>query len=188
MKIDARVIKTKEKFKEALKELILDNENIEEISVKKLCEKANLNRGTFYLHYNNVDDVLNEIMSDFTSDLNEKSGVYNRTSDIRKFVELFFEMAKENPYFEKIITTPHNAYLNEKYRKIGLKQLDEHGNFNPLESYDSTTRNILEKYFHNTLTLCFIEWVRNNRVIPYNEIIDLTVELISNGIKSIMKQ
>lgn len=47
-------------FKKSLIEL-LDEKYISEISVTELCNKANMNRSTFYSHYENVIDVLDEI-------------------------------------------------------------------------------------------------------------------------------
>lgn len=38
------------------------------ITVTELCKKAEINRGTFYLHYYDIDDVLNDIFEDFLSD------------------------------------------------------------------------------------------------------------------------
>ena len=49
--LDPRVKRTKKMFKDALKELMLKHDDYMEITVKELCEKAELNRRTFYLHY-----------------------------------------------------------------------------------------------------------------------------------------
>lgn len=61
---DTRVQFTKRVLKDALLE-ILKNKPIGKVTIKELCEEAGLNRGTFYLHYNEPNDVLKEIESDF---------------------------------------------------------------------------------------------------------------------------
>lgn len=61
---DARVRVTKEMFHRALLSLLRETP-IGKVSVKELCEKAGLNRGTFYLHYAQPSDVLKEIENDF---------------------------------------------------------------------------------------------------------------------------
>lgn len=63
-KTDTRVRYTKSVLQKALLE-ILEKKNIERISVKELCEKAAVNRGTFYLHYGTPNDVLYEIENQF---------------------------------------------------------------------------------------------------------------------------
>ena len=55
-------------FKKSLIEL-LDEKYISEISVTELCNKANMNRSTFYSHYENVIDVLDEIQNDIYEEL-----------------------------------------------------------------------------------------------------------------------
>ena len=38
----------------------LEKKDFEYITVKELCEKAGVNRSTFYLHYENIADLLGE--------------------------------------------------------------------------------------------------------------------------------
>ena len=65
-KVDRRVAKTKSALRVALVEL-LANKELERISVKELTDRANVTRSTFYLHYETIDDFLNEIaFEDFT--------------------------------------------------------------------------------------------------------------------------
>ena len=40
--------------------LLLEQTDFDRISVKELCEKAGVNRTTFYLHYDNMNDLLEE--------------------------------------------------------------------------------------------------------------------------------
>ena len=62
--IDTRVRYTKTVLKEALLG-ILKTKPIARVTIKELCEAAGLNRGTFYLHYYEPNDVLKEIEEDF---------------------------------------------------------------------------------------------------------------------------
>ena len=49
-KLDRRVEMTKRLLKKSLIEL-LKNESIEKISIRNLCQNADVNRSTFYKHY-----------------------------------------------------------------------------------------------------------------------------------------
>ena len=59
-----RVRMTKLLMKDALLEL-LGRKNLASISVKELCETADVHRTTFYLHYSDPADLLKEIEQDF---------------------------------------------------------------------------------------------------------------------------
>ncbi len=41
---------------------ILEKRDFEYITVKEICEKAGVNRSTFYLHYETLDDLLTEVV------------------------------------------------------------------------------------------------------------------------------
>ena len=62
-KEDLRVIKTKKLIKKSFVELS-KNISYQKISIKDLCDKAMINRNTFYLHYTNKDDLVKEIVSE----------------------------------------------------------------------------------------------------------------------------
>lgn len=59
-----RVQITKKMLKESLLEL-LEQTDISNISVRSLCEAANVNRSTFYKHYASQYEVFDEMQNDF---------------------------------------------------------------------------------------------------------------------------
>ena len=44
------------------------------ITVTELCRLADINRGTFYIHYFDVDDVLDDIVTESFSDVSQTIG------------------------------------------------------------------------------------------------------------------
>ena len=58
-KNESKYFRSAEKMHTALL-TILDGKDFELISVKEICETAGVNRSTFYLHYDNVNDLLQE--------------------------------------------------------------------------------------------------------------------------------
>lgn len=72
-KTDRRTIYTINVIKDAFLELI-DKEPYSKINVAKLCRKAEITRSTFYLHFDNLTDVLNVVLDDallFTNESDE---------------------------------------------------------------------------------------------------------------------
>ncbi|RXJ04563.1 TetR/AcrR family transcriptional regulator [Anaerobacillus alkaliphilus] len=66
--IDRRIVKSKNALKEALISL-MKTKDFKEITVKDIVEYAQLNRGTFYKHYQYKENILDEIIDDVTTDL-----------------------------------------------------------------------------------------------------------------------
>ena len=58
---ESKYFNTAVRMDEALIEL-LETQEFSYISVKSICEKAGVNRSTFYLHYENTSDLLAETL------------------------------------------------------------------------------------------------------------------------------
>lgn len=65
---DRRIRRTKKLLTEAFIEL-LSQKKLNEITIKELCEKADINRGTFYLHYQDIFDLKKQIECDLCDEL-----------------------------------------------------------------------------------------------------------------------
>ena len=52
-KFDRRVVRTKQQIRRALIELLAEKGE-SSIAVRELAQRANINRGTFYIHYKDI--------------------------------------------------------------------------------------------------------------------------------------
>ena len=48
---------------------MLKQKSFTKITVTEVCKNAEINRGTFYLHYYDIYDVLSDILNDMTQDM-----------------------------------------------------------------------------------------------------------------------
>ena len=71
MKIDKRIVKTKTNIKNALLDLA-QNKKLEDITVSELTSHAQVNRSTFYLHYDSVLSVLEDIENEIAENIVER--------------------------------------------------------------------------------------------------------------------
>lgn len=69
-KTDRRVRRTKALLMDALFSL-LETKNYKDITVKELCDAADISRGTFYLHYKDIYDMVEQIERDILSQFEE---------------------------------------------------------------------------------------------------------------------
>lgn len=63
---------------------LLDKKDYEFITVKEICEVAGVNRSTFYLHYESMNDLLLETIENMFNELKNR---YSRDFSIEKIVE-----------------------------------------------------------------------------------------------------
>jgi AcrR family transcriptional regulator len=75
---DRRIIRTKEAIRDALISL-MEEKGFEAVSVMDITTRANINRGTFYLHYQDKYDLLEQIqagiLKDFTAMVSKASAM-----------------------------------------------------------------------------------------------------------------
>ena len=67
---DRRIRKTRAALKKSLTTL-MQQKSVKDISVKELTEMADVNRGTFYLHYKDVFDLLEQSENDLLDELHQ---------------------------------------------------------------------------------------------------------------------
>ena len=96
---DQRVRLTKTMIKNAFLEL-LSAKNIRHISVRELCEKAQINRATFYSHYMDIYDLKEQLENQLIESLMEVfRGVMEKNKDNLFSSEIFatvFSLLRDN--------------------------------------------------------------------------------------------
>lgn len=129
-----RVRMTKSMMKEALLEL-LENKPLDKITVKDICESADVNRSTFYSYYESTKQLLLEIEDDVLNQLPVYTDSPNDYSNERflSALEDFFDYVRSNERLFRILIVQrdssrfNNRLVNtimEKYKSV-LKTDDE---------------------------------------------------------------
>lgn len=80
-KVDLRIQRTKDSIRKTFEEMICEMD-YEQISVKELTQRAKINRKTFYLHYNTLDDLLLEIQNELAQNFIRRTQGLERPCDI----------------------------------------------------------------------------------------------------------
>ena len=127
-KEDRRVRRKKKLLTQALTQL-LQEKQINEITVKELTDLADMNRGTFYLYYKDMFDMLEKIEDgmfealDAIVSLHEHDDVSQQTKPI--LLDLF-RFIQDNQEMCRVLLSPHGDMnflhrLNEVVREKCLK-------------------------------------------------------------------
>lgn len=89
-KKDLRVVKTYRVLYDALLELLEDN-SFEEIKVSDICDKALINRSTFYSHFSDKYELLSSYIQDLKITLKEE---LNKNANISGTKEYYLELIR----------------------------------------------------------------------------------------------
>lgn len=131
--VDRRIMRTKRAIREALVSLI-EEKGVNALTVKDVTARANINRGTFYLHYKDkfdlLDQTLDEVIRDIESILLEITNLSDEDfiDDKMPFDTTIrlFEYFKDNAYLmQAILATKGSHALLARLKKIMWRNMFE---------------------------------------------------------------
>lgn len=153
-----RIRLTKRLLKEALIDL-LETESLQDVSVSELCKAAGINRTTFYNHYGNPAEVLEDIEHEALTEVQELLEQEKQPVALARHVEIIASYLRDHDRIAKTIfassVTPSDLAL--KLLKLRLDQESEVAEV--LSRYDSATQKLLVVYLANGIYSLVRTWL-----------------------------
>lgn len=124
--LNSSSFKTKSLIKKTFIEMLGEKKELSKISVTELVKRANINRSTFYSHYNDiygvVQDYENEIIDTFYN-----TWIYAEENNFEMFLDSLFTFMKENDQKLKMLCTSNEIFyslakLNELFKDQLIKK------------------------------------------------------------------
>lgn len=176
-------------FDEALIYL-LEKKDIEYITIKEICNKAGVNRSTFYLHYESINDLVEETMNY----INEKFiDCFNENS--KEFInKIKCSSLEDLMLVEKKYLTPYLTFIKDN-KKIfrasfnnpkGMNTFDKYNNLknyilNPiLERFNilEKEKNYLITFYINGIMAIIKEWINTDCKDSISDIEDVIIKCV----------
>ena len=168
---------TRRMLKDALTEM-LKEKDIYHISIRELCERADVNRTTFYNHYGSQYDLLEEITQRFINDIAEqlacadadnRDSVQERVATVLSYLERHLILSRlllnnnVDPQFaEKLISVPKITDLLH----AALKDCPD----------TERQKSIISFAIHGSYHL-LLEWINRDDRLPYEQQAAMILEL-----------
>ncbi len=181
---ESKYFNTAAKFNKALLSL-LEKKPFEYITVSEICAAAGVNRSTFYLHYENTCDLLNEttkhVLDGFLSCFSADTKSINFKIDECELQDLNFINEK--------YLYPYLTYIKEN-RKVFLAFLSQPSTFksesifqrlfdnifNPILdrfNYPAGERKYVMMFYLNGLTAIITEWLKSGCQKSIQEVLEI---------------
>ncbi len=174
-KKDLRVIKTQNILYNTLLNLMREK-TFEEIKVSDICNKALINRSTFYAHYNDkyelLADCIQELKKSLTQELKKNNNISNTKEYYLEMIKLFLdhiELNKEK-YLSIIIHNQNSITMNIIYDVLEQDitiNLQKEKNLNKTQ----IPRTIITKFYLGAVVNVGIEWLKNDKKYTKEEIL-----------------
>ena len=190
-KTDRLVERTRNAILKAFKEMIIEKD-FNDITIKELAQRANINRKTFYLHYESMD----EILFDLSLELSDRIVASLLQRD-------FFKTEKDEDQFNILIDaisdTINSDYplaskliTNESYHFFSrdIKNLVKEYFISKIASksdLDPQRMSLIGDYIASGLAKLLKEWFINPGDLSIHDIATLASKIIYNGISAFSK-
>lgn len=113
---DLRVTKTLEAIDTSFRTMMLQS-GFEAITVKALCERARVNKKTFYRYYETLEDLLAEVMATYAAAWRRRTSHLRMPQDVDEVTrELFRFGAEQDELYDAITRDPSSTTCNVSSR------------------------------------------------------------------------
>lgn len=117
--------KTKRLIKKVFAEMLSEKKNLSDISVSELCNRAELSRGTFYSHYDDIYGVAEEYENELINEFFDKTRLIASQS-IMQFIDSVFEYICQNDENYRLLCKSNESiFAAKKLTTIVSKKLTE---------------------------------------------------------------
>ena len=183
-KTDLRIIKTKNTLYSTLENL-MKKQSFEEIKVSDICNKALINRSTFYSHYNDkyelLSEYINNLKNNLESELNKNNNITNSKEYYLELIRLLLDHIEEkkDTYNAIMITNRNSITMDIVYDVVNREIIKQMNYTNEKTKVPSS---IISKFYLGGVINVCIDWLQQNNKYTKEEIINYIDSLIPNDL------
>jgi AcrR family transcriptional regulator len=203
-KPDRRIQRTRQALREALLELIKEK-GYDSISVEEITQQADIGRATFYLHYNDKEDLL---IDEFRELANERVHMLseipfsdwlpnaqnpNQVAENKPsppFLMVFQHIADNHELYHILLKSEKSDRILERIRKIIAQSITEFMQRkvenDPIPLLFEVPSDLLAAYFSGALLSCVDWWLEGGRAYSTEEMTRMFQRLFFPGARKIL--
>lgn len=159
-------------MKNAMLDLLEEKKAAEKISVRALCERAQLNRSTFYAHYTEPKDLLHEIEDDLLSSAQrylEQIGKADHVSAAAYVLSFLQYIRKNDKEYRILLVDTVDSDFKNRFLLSAAGQL--------IRSFDIELRPEQEQFVYsyilNGSSAVIIQWIRSGYAVDESKLVEL---------------
>ena len=159
-------------LKNALMDLLSEKGSVTKISVRELCERADLNRSTFYAHYSEPKELLEEVeteLLDATREHLQKIGAENDIGAHRYLLSFLIYIKENDKPFRTLLINAGDPEFRSKFMQQSIIQFVENLDI----AFPKEQEQYIYSYILNGSTGVIIQWMRSDYSIDENALVDL---------------
>jgi len=171
---DKRVTKTIRTIHAAFEQMMCEMD-YSQITVKELCERALINKKTFYRYYETMGYLLAEFQESMMAGYLARVAGLRIPEDLEAITREFFAFAQERgEVFERITCAGPNDALQ---RQMTDRVMARHDGEAPAD----LERSLLLAFVTESTLAIYRQWVEDGKPVPSERVADVAVRLVCHG-------
>lgn len=159
---DRRVVRTKAALTAALFEL-LGEKDFDKISITELTRRADVDRKTFYLHYQTMDEILEEFYEESLRHLREaieREGIFRGTNiDMVAFFRVLCgQVTQDMALFRRLALGGGYTYYMERIRALLREEMGNY--FRRQGGHSEAELQLLGEFYAAAVMRVYLIWLR----------------------------
>lgn len=186
-KIDRRQVRTKRRIRDAFMELISEKP-MEKLTIKELAERADIDRKTFYLHYDSIAGLVDELQGELLHKLEDTLGAYDLFQpdfDALGFFRRINALIEEDTELHRrMITADGYRFFYDKLKRAMKGYLAERYQQRLAQSRASAVkRDLYAEYVTSGIVAVYVEWLRHPEY-DLEEVAEAASEIAYDGMRA----
>ncbi|WP_223594671.1 TetR/AcrR family transcriptional regulator [Neobacillus bataviensis] len=168
-RVDPRILRTRQLIKDALIDLLQEME-LNKITVNRIAERATINRVTFYLHYRDIQDMMEKMAQEMAEGIEEimRSATDKESTgetDSLMLESLLEHIAENGKFYKVVLGTRRTPIFTERLLKILTEVITKRTGIHSFRASGDIQRDVAIWYGSSALIGTIIAWLRND--MPY---------------------
>lgn len=177
---DLRIQKTVGAIKDSFEALICEKD-YDKITVTELCERAKINKKTFYYYYSTLDALLHELQTEYSKKYIARVKDYRLPDEIDKVNREFFIFSEEQGLaYEKI--TCSGDYTHVRAKMIENVMNNTWRKSERFKELSPLMQEVVIGFLNAVCASTYQQWILDGKKISLKEIIEASNKLICDGL------
>lgn len=187
MKMDRRIERTKKAIQEAYFGLLLA-EKPGRITISEVARRANIDRKTFYLHYDSPEDILREFARERVEEIITKvrqEDLNHLHTSVPRIFEMLNKLVEDNlPFFRFIVRHKEYDFFFDSIKDLLVNEIVT--NYQGFFGYPEEELSVYAEFYIAGIISVYRKWIREEQALPRKKLASLVGRMTYGGLQTLL--